>query len=238
MIDPEFISAVGLTPSALNWERLEGFHRALYEANETRNLTRVPPEEAGLRHYLDSLLFQDLIPQGSRVLDIGTGPGFPSWPLAWARPDLQVVGLDSNGKMLGFLTTQELPNLTVVQARAEEWGHRESFDVVTGRAVAPLAIQLELSAAFVRKGGIAIPMRLANDDLGDEELKRLGLRRVAIEVRELPGSPIPRVFPVYHKFMKTDRKYPRRWAEMKANPISLVKEPDPEPDPAPEADPT
>ncbi len=183
------------------------------------NLTRIPRDEAWLRHFVDSLLFHDLVPEGAKVLDVGTGPGFPAWPLACARPDLQVVALDSSGKMLGFLRSQHLPNLEVVQARAEEWEEREAFDVVTGRAVAPLAIQLELSAPLLKVGGLLVPMRTPQDDLATPLWEALGLRPAGRHVRELPGTDVVRVFPTFVKERSTSKLFPRRWAEIRANPL-------------------
>ena len=183
------------------------------------NLTRVPREEAWLRHFVDSLLFQDLVPQGARVLDIGTGPGFPAWPLACVRPDLQLVALDSSGKMLRFLESQPLDNLEIVQARAEEWGVREAFDVVTGRALAPLPLQLELSAPPLRVGGKLLPMRTPADDLQSPYWDVLGLRPAGRHVRYLPDTDVTRVFPEFFKEPPTAAIYPRRWAEMKLRPL-------------------
>lgn len=183
------------------------------------NLTRIPREEAWLRHFVDSLLFQDLVLQDAEVLDIGTGPGFPAWPLACARPDLKVVALDSNGKMLGFLRSQPLPNLEVVQERAEEWDQRERFDVVTGRAVAPLPIQLELSAPFLKVGGLLIPMRTPADNLAEPDWEVLGLRPAGLHRRRLPGTDAVRVFPLFAKESPCPSWCPRRWAEMKSNPV-------------------
>jgi len=204
-------------------EAFEAFEGAMYEANRVMNLTRVPRDECWLRHFVDSLLFQDLVPQGAEVLDIGTGPGFPAWPLACARPDLKVTALDSSGKMLGFLKSQPLPNLTVVQIRAEEWGVRDQFDFVTGRAVAPLAVQLELSAPPCTVGGLVVPMRTPGDEAVQVRLAALGLRKDQVLRRELPGTDVVRIFPVLKKVDKTPRLYPRRWAEMKSRP--LVMEP-------------
>ncbi|RYG69749.1 16S rRNA (guanine(527)-N(7))-methyltransferase RsmG, partial [bacterium] len=82
-------------------DRFETFEADLYEANEVMNLTRVPREECWLRHFLDSLLIAPWLPGEGSLLDIGSGPGFPAWPLALARPELQVTALDSSGKMLG-----------------------------------------------------------------------------------------------------------------------------------------
>lgn len=195
------------------------FEANLYRANETMNLTRIPREEAWLRHFVDSLLFHDLVPEGARVLDIGTGPGLPAWPLAYARPDLRVTALDSSGKMLGFLRSQPLPNLEVVQARAEEWGVREAYDVVTGRAVAPLSLQLELSASPLKVGGVLVPMRTPSDDLGAPLWEALGLRPAAVVRRMLPGTDVERVFPTFVKERATPERYPRGWAEMKVRPL-------------------
>lgn len=199
---------------------LERFLSDLYEANRVMNLTRVPREQAWSRHVEDSLLFEDLIPVGSRLLDVGTGPGFPAWPLAVARPDLAVTALDSNGKMLGFLRDHPLPNLTVVQARAEDWDAKESFDVVTGRALAPLAIQLELSARPCALGGAVVPMRTESNDISSADPRALGLELERTERRILPDTDVVRVYPIYRKVSATPKRYPRRWAEIKRSPLS------------------
>ncbi len=210
---------IGLELSPDQLAAFEAFENDLYERNEIMNLTRVPREECWLRHFLDSLLLSSLIGDSLKVVDIGCGPGFPSWPLACARPDLKVTALDSSGKMLGFLARHPLPNLEIVQDRAESWGRREKFDIATGRAVAPLAIQLELSAPVVRVGGFVIPMRTPNDELESDSLKTLGLELVSVEQKELPETDIVRVFPIYKKVAATPRKYPRSWAEIKKRPL-------------------
>jgi len=197
---------------------LAGFLDALYTWNEQKNLTRVPREEAAVRHVADSLLILDLIPNGAEVVDLGTGPGFPAWPIAWARPDTRVTAVDSNGKMLDFLRSQPLPNLTVVQVRAEEWGVREAFDVATGRALAPMAAQLELSAPLVRVGGIVAPLRSSSEEFA--AYPALGLELESVLERTLPDGSAARRIPVYRKARKTPGKYPRRWAEMKKNPLT------------------
>lgn len=213
------LTALGITLSEAQLAQFEAFEEALYRHNEVKNLTRVPREDAWLRHTVDSLLFHDLIPEGSAVIDLGTGPGFPSWPLACARPDLHVTALDSNGKMLEFLRAQRLPNMTVIHSRAEEWGHREKFDVVTGRALAPLAVQLELSAPMAKVGGRVLPLRMPGDDFDAVRLSKMGLVLRDVVTRNLPDTDIGRAVPVYEKVVPTDRSLPRRWAEIKANPL-------------------
>jgi len=184
------------------------------------NLTRVPREEFAVRHVADSLMIEEIIPTGSSVLDVGTGAGFPAWPLALARPDLKVVALDSNQKMTTFLSGQPLANLEVVCARAEEFGRFEEFDFVTGRAVAPLPIQLEISAPYCKVGGLVVPMRGINDDPEAPNYRELGLKLLTTERRPLAGTDIIRLFPIYLKESPTPRKYPRRWAEIKSRPLT------------------
>jgi 16S rRNA (guanine527-N7)-methyltransferase len=229
-VNPDFISwcaSAGLELSPEQIARFAEFEAALYLGNEVKNLTRVPRENAWRRHFIDSLLFHDLIPSGSAVLDLGTGPGFPAWPLACARPDLHLTALDSNGKMLDFLRSQPLPNLTVAQVRIEDWDVREHFDVVTGRAFAPFAIQMELSSAPCRGGGLVIPMRTAQDDESIASMRtgRLSLKLRETVRRELAGEDVVRVFPVYEKTSKTMKKYPRRWAEIKQKPLDTIGAP-------------
>lgn len=199
----------------------ERFLDDLYAQNRVMNLTRVPEDEAELRHLVDSLLFHDLVPHGSEVLDLGTGPGFPAWPLACARPDLRVTALDSSGKMLGFLRRHPLANLDILEARAEEYSVTGRFDVVTGRAVAPLAVQLEISARPCARGGAVIPMRTPSERPAAEAFhaRELGLVLESIHERTLPELNAPRMFPVFRKVQPTPSGYPRRWAEIKRKPL-------------------
>ncbi len=213
--------AIGLDLTEEQIGAFAAFEEALYKMNEVMNLTRVPREEAWIRHFLDSLLLVDLIPHNARVLDIGTGPGIPAWPLACARGDIQVTALDSNNKMIGFLHSQPLPNLETEQVRAEEWGTRDTFDFVTGRAVAPLAAQLELSAAACKVGGVVVPMRTPTDRMAIEtaNLRPLGLKLLEVHERSLPGTDVIRLIPVFVKENPTHPRYPRRWAEIKTKPL-------------------
>lgn len=215
------VERLGLSLSAEQAAAFERFIEALYRANESTNLTRVPRTECRVRHFLDSLLFQSLIPQQARVLDIGSGPGFPAWPLACARPDVFVTALDSNEKMLGFLAAQPLPNLDIVIDRAEDWRTRRTFDFVTGRAVAPLSIQLEISARYCRLDGLVVPMRTPADSAQFErvDLYPLGLALRDVVARTLPVMDAIRLFPIYQKFEETKPGYPRKWAEIKRRPL-------------------
>ncbi len=201
--------------------KIQDFLDALYEHNKSKNLTRVSRSEAISRHILDSLLVSPLIPRGARVLDIGCGPGFPAWPLALARPDLQIVGLDSNSKMLDFLRSQVLPNLSIVCGRAEEYRVSKLFDVVTGRAVAPLPIQAEISAPLVQVGGLFLPLRTKND-IG--LIERLTETNLGIKLQRIfePSTEFcleNRAIPIFKKTLPTPKSYPRRWSEIKKRPL-------------------
>jgi 16S rRNA (guanine527-N7)-methyltransferase len=216
----EALERLGLTVDDELIAGFDAFEEDLYQQNAVMNLTRVKREECWIRHFIDSVLFQNLIPQRAKVLDIGTGPGFPAWPLAWVRKDLQVTAMDSGGKMLGFLRRHPLPNLEVVLERGEDYRIAGRFDVVTGRALAPLSIQLELSARPCAMRGTVIPMRTGADRAEIDRLDGiLGLTLEHVEERILPVVEAPRVFPIYRKTAVTPKGYPRRWAEMKGKPL-------------------
>lgn len=217
----DWMQGQGFQAETLDLERAGSFLHSLYEHSTHKNLTRIPPEDAWERHFVDSLLFQDLIPNLGTVLDIGTGPGFPAWPLAWARPDLAITAMDSNGKMLEFLRSHPLPNLTVLQARAEECGVEECFDVVTGRALAPLFTQLEVSATPCKLQGIVLPLRTSSDlvNIPSSVEARLGLIVEEVAHRVLPLTQAIRVAPIYRKISRTPSQFPRKWSDIKLRPL-------------------
>ena len=212
---------IGLNVTEAQVGALESFADKLYALNEQKNLTRIPREDVWIRHYLDSVLFHDLIPVGASVLDIGCGAGFPAWPLACLRPDLLVTGLDANGKAVNFLKSLPLENLTIEEGRAESWMPERFFDVVTGRALAPLSVQMEVSAALCKIGGFIIPMRTPGDELAIESFpsQKLGLNLRRVEKRVLFRLEAPRWFPVYEKVSNTPSRYPRLWADIKRKPL-------------------
>lgn len=123
--------------------------------------------------------------------------------------------------MTRFLERFDLPNLRVVCARAEEWGIRSRFDVVTGRAVAPLAIQLELSAPLLKEGGMLLAMRTPQEREAAEKAPHpsLGLQLETLTERRLAGTDVTRLFPVWRKTGRTSAHLPRPWAEMKRKPL-------------------
>ena len=109
-------AALGFPLSDQSIQQFSTFMSALYEWNVHKNLTRIPPEHCEVRHFAESCLVLEFLGAG-KVLDIGTGPGFPAWPIACAAHNAEVVAIDSNGKMLEFLASQALPNMTAVIGR-------------------------------------------------------------------------------------------------------------------------
>ena len=219
-----FCQESGFALAAEQQERFAEYVARLYEFNQVANVTRVPLEECEQRHLIDSLLVARFIPTGVHVLDIGSGPGLPAWPLACARPDLQVTALDSSGKMLRVPESCPLPNLTIVQVRAEDWGVRERFEAVTGRAVAPFPLQAEVSAGPLRKKGLFVPFRTPRErtEITSFPARRLGLRLVELVSVPLPGTEVVRLFPLFVKTWRTPPCYPRSWPEMKAKPLDCL----------------
>ena len=144
--------------------------------NEKTNLSAIRTlPEAVAKHVADCLLAADKLPQGAAVLDLGCGGGFPTFPLAIARPDLCITAMDSTGKKVEFVAktakTLGLGRVKTICGRAEDpkWvGMRETFDVVTGRAVANLRVFAELAFPFARVGGTVLSYKGSQ---GSAELK-------------------------------------------------------------------
>lgn len=204
--------------------RCEAFLDSLYEANKVMNLTRIPREEAEVKHLIDSLLPQKHLPEGAFVLDAGSGPGFPSWPLACLRPDLEIHAVDSTEKIAHFLEGVAPKNLIVRCMRVEELRTRGRYDVALGRAFAPLGIQLEATAAFVRLGGLALPYRTPNDLL---EAETLPCGQLGLELEETVEAALPdgslRLFPLFRKVRETPSEFPRPWGRMKSRPLKGIR---------------
>ena len=136
--------------------------------NEKMNLTAITDaEDIILKHIADSATVIKYIPQKAKLLDVGTGGGFPALPIAIFRPDVNVYALDSTLKKLKYIEETanllELDNIKIVSGRAEELGktvnYRERFDIVTARAVASLNVLTELCVPFVKLGGSFISMK-------------------------------------------------------------------------------
>jgi 16S rRNA (guanine527-N7)-methyltransferase len=211
---------MGVEVSDSELDKFADFEKRLYRANEHTNLTRVPRDECRTRHFLDSLSLSSLIPSGSSVIDLGTGAGFPGVPLAIARKDLRVTLLDSASKEIRFLESlSDLAPLGLILGRAEEVGrdpaYREQYDICTGRAFAPLPIQAEVSAAFVKTAGLFLPQRASGE--ATPEFVMLGMELVRRADMVIGG--IDRRVPVYRKVSPVEDRFPRSWSAMKKRPL-------------------
>ena len=142
-------------------EKLCRYYEMLMDWNSRMNLTAITGEDEVLKkHFADSLLPLELIPEGANLIDVGTGAGFPGLPIAIARPDVKVTLLDSLNKRIGFLreVCKELDiNADCIHGRAEDGGRnpalREKFDIAVSRAVAKVSPLAEYTVPFVKVGG-------------------------------------------------------------------------------------
>lgn len=150
----------------------------LMEVSQLYNLTAIKDEEGiFIKHFLDSIsLLEFLDIKNQRILDIGTGAGFPGVPLKIAQPETEIILLDSNNKKIEFLQKLieklDLKNIFTVHSRVEEYLDSKLFDVVTSRAVAKLSTLFELSYPWAKKGGLIIAYKGKNfeQELRDSKL--------------------------------------------------------------------
>ena len=207
----------------------------MLEVNSYMNLTAITePRAVILRHYVDSLTVAEYLPQGARVVEIGCGAGFPTLPLAIARPDLRILALDSTAKRIDYVAqTANMLGLTNVEAmssRAEDAAAigsslRESFDCAISRAVANLPVLCELCLPFVAVGGRFVAMKAAQADreveLARGGLAKLGGRLQAVVPLELIGDEgkEERNLILTDKIEKTPKIYPRNYAQIKKKPL-------------------
>ena len=213
-------------------EKLYALTVRMLEVNEYLNLTAITePASVILRHYADSLVLCDLIPQNASVADIGSGAGFPALPLAIARPDLQITAIDGTGKRVRYMQeTAELLGLTNFRAltlRAEAGANdpalRGKFDVVTARAVAAMPMLSELCIPYAKVGGLFLAMksREAEAELvaASRAIRTLGGGDVGIETRTLVAEgepePLTRVILTVRKLTPTPAQYPRDFGQIK-----------------------
>ena len=215
-------------------EQLAEYGRLMLEKNQVMNLTAITdPEQAARLHMLDSAaLLRCADFSGEKtLLDVGTGAGLPGLPLKILVPSLQVTLLDSLGKRVDWLNEVcarlGLEGIQAVHARAEEQalqkGWRDSFDLVTARAVAQLRLLGELCLPFVKVGGVFLAMKTTDSGPELEEaahcIKLLGGRAEACADYTVPGTEVThRVIPI-RKLAPTLKGYPRRWAKIQKEPL-------------------
>ena len=205
----------------------------LLEWNEKINLTSITDEkDIVLKHFVDSITICKYIPENAKLLDVGTGAGFPGIPVKIVRDDVEVVLLDSLNKRILFLDDVidklDMKNIQAVHGRAEEFGRnkdfRQSFDVVTSRAVANMAVLSEYLIPFSKLGGKCVIMK--GSDLEEElnnskkAIKVLGGKINSVDEFVLPASDMKRTIVVVDKIEDTPKQYPRKAGTPAKKPIS------------------
>ena len=210
--------------------KLEAFMKHILMWNEKFNLTAIKDEEA----FMEKMIFDsaigltDLDLSNKKVLDIGTGAGFPGVVLYLLNPEMDITLLDSTAKKINLLKDYANENgykYQTVVARAEKYAkaNREKYDYVFARAVAPLNILLELALPLLKVGGTFIALKGPGVEQEIEEsqnaLKKLSARVGKIIVDELPESLESRNIVYIIKDKETNKKYPRDYKDIKKLPL-------------------
>lgn len=222
----------GLRLSDRQGEQLAQYAQLLVEWNEKMNLTAITdPQDMAIKHFLDCLYLLKYcdIPQGARLIDVGTGAGFPGMVLKIARPDLDLTLLDSLNKRLVFLNeVASALNLqvTTIHVRAEAAGKdvllRESYDVATARAVARLSALSEYCLPLVKIGGQMIAMKGPDGNAELEQaataLATLGGEVGTVHEYSLPNGDARSIVQI-KKISQTPSKYPRQGVKIAKKPL-------------------
>ena len=214
--------------------QFQTYYEMLVETNKVMNLTAITEmEDVITKHFIDSLCLIKAVPQlgKQKILDLGTGAGFPGIPLKIVFPDLEIVLMDSLNKRIHFLEEViqrlDLKNISAVHGRAEEMArkgeYRQQFDICVSRAVANLASLAEYCIPFVKIGGCFVSYKSADVDEEAENAKRavflMGGKIEDVIKFRLPGSDQGRSLIYIKKEKGTPKAYPRKAGTPARNPI-------------------
>ena len=212
-------------------DAFDAFYTILLEYNKKYNLTSITEEKDVLyKHFLDSAMGESLFPLSARVLEVGSGAGFPSLVLKLLRPDLRFTLTDSVGKKCEFLqaacSALSLSEMQVIHARVEDLArtreYREKYDAVCARAVAPMNTLAEYCLPFVRVGGKFIAYKSGDEEeinAGKHAISLLGGKIVGLHAFELPEGYGKRILAEIEKVRPTPPQYPRGNGKERKNPL-------------------
>lgn len=225
------VKALGIDLTEDMLTKYDEYFRFLVEYNENVNLTAITEhDEVFIKHFYDSLILTKGLPNGNiRLCDVGAGAGFPSVPCAIYNKNINVTIIDALNKRIVFLnklcSLLGLDNVLAIHSRAEDYAikARETFDVVTARAVARLNVLAELCLPLVKMGGYFIAMKSTD---GEAELKEamnaisiLGGRVSKIMDFDLPYQMGKRELILIEKISESPKKYPRQFSVIKNKPL-------------------
>ena len=226
---------LGITLNEVQKQQFITFYEYLVEKNKVMNLTGITEfQEVLIKHFLDSLACVKAVDMSriKRIMDIGTGAGFPGVPLKIAFPHLEACLLDSLKKRVNFLeeTFQllKLENITAIHGRAEEYAknkqYRETYDLCVSRAVSNLATLSEYCLPYVKTGGYFISYKSGTVqeevEQAQKAVKILGGKIQDVVYFQLPDSEIQRSLVVIEKIKATPGRYPRKAGTPLKEPLS------------------
>lgn len=226
------VDKLGINLSEIQLKQFYNYMNLLIEWNKKINLTAITePDEIILKHFVDSLTISKYISDGTKVVDVGTGAGFPGIPLKIVRQDVDITLLDSLQKRINFLdeviNELNLEKITTIHSRVEDFGknkkYREEFDIATSRAVANLSTLSEYLLPLVKVGGKVISMKgsLIQEELENSKnaIKILGGQIEKVDEFDLPNSDISRNIVLIDKIKNTPNRYPRKAGEPSKKPL-------------------
>lgn len=227
----KYFNKINLNVSNEKKEKLYQFMNLLIEKNKELNLTAITEEkEVILKHFIDSIIINKYIKTSDRVVDIGTGAGFPGIPLKIVEENNFLL-MDSLNKRINFIEEVieelHLKGINAVHMRAEEAGqnekYREKFDIAVSRAVSKLNILVEYMLPLVKLNGKCICMKGPNieDEIKEAEkaIEILGGKIEKIDKLFLPDSDIARTIIIIKKVRNTEKKYPRKAGTPNSKPL-------------------